>query len=237
MIETPWQADALAAELRELQSALPPAAWPCLALGNHDRPRLATRLGRRQARVAAMLQLTLRGAVSLFYGDELGLLDQPVPVERQRDYFGLFTGGVSRDPSRTPMAWDDSPNGGFSTAPEDRLWLPVSTEVATVNVRAQLADPESFLNLYRRLLALRNDSPALRLGDLSMVPAGDGVLAYRRSAGDERKLVVLNLTPAHREVVASGTIVASTIADRGGRADGVLVLGPDEGVVLDEGPR
>ena len=47
LIETPWQADTLAAELRELQSALPPAAWPCLALGNHDRPRLATRLGRR----------------------------------------------------------------------------------------------------------------------------------------------------------------------------------------------
>ncbi|HZO68535.1 MAG TPA: alpha-amylase family glycosyl hydrolase [Kribbellaceae bacterium] len=236
LIETAWQADALAAELRELQSALPPAAWPCLALGNHDRPRLATRLGRRQARVAAMLQLTLRGAVSLFYGDELGLLDQPVPVERQRDYFGLFSGGVSRDPSRTPMAWDDGPNGGFSTAPEDRLWLPVSTEVATVNVRTQLADPGSMLNLYRSLLALRNDSPALRAGALEIDSADDGVLVYRRRSGRDHKLVALNLTSSPHEIAipAAGTVVLSTRSDQAeGPLDGVLRLGPDEGVVVD----
>ncbi len=237
LIETPWRADALAAEIRELQAALPADAWPCLTLGNHDRPRLATRLGRPQARVAAMLLLTLRGAVSLFYGDELGMVDQPVPVDRQRDYFGLFAGGASRDPSRTPMPWDDGPNGGFSTAAEDRLWLPVSTELPTVNVRAQLADHDSMLALYLRLLALRNDSPALRHGAISDVAVDDGVLIYRRTAHPDRKLVALNLTHRQRAIVATGTVVASTIAERGGRVNGLLTLGPDEGVVLDEGSR
>ncbi len=237
LIEIPWRADALAAEIRELQAALPAEAWPCLALGNHDRPRLATRLGRPQARVAAMLLLTLRGAVSLFYGDELGLVDQPVPAERQRDHFGLFAGGASRDPSRTPMPWDDGPNGGFSTAAEDRLWLPVSSEVQTVNVRAQLADRDSMLALYVRLLALRNDSPALQHGAVSDVAADNGVLTYRRSTHLDRKLVALNLTHQQREIVVTGAVVASTLADRGGRVDGLLTLGADEGIVVDEGSR
>jgi alpha-glucosidase len=237
LIEIPWRAGALAAEIRELQAALPAGAWPCLALGNHDRPRLATRLGRPQARVAAMLLLTLRGTVSLFYGDELGMVDQPVPVERQRDHFGLFAGGASRDPSRTPMPWDDGPNGGFSTAAEDRLWLPASTEVQTVNVRAQLADQDSMLALYVRLLALRNDSPALQHGAVSDVAADNGVLTYRRSTHLDRKLVALNLTHQQREIAVTGAVVASTLADRGGRVDGLLRLGPDEGIVVDEGSR
>lgn len=237
LIETPWRSDALTKELASLQAALPADAWPCLALGNHDRPRLATRLGRPQARVAAMMLLTLRGAVSLFYGDELGMVDQPVPASRQRDYFGLLAGGVSRDPVRTPMPWDNGPNGGFSTAAEERLWLPVSTELASVNVQAQLADPASSLNLYRQLIALRNKSAALRSGGLELVPAGEGVLVYRRIAGGDRLLVALNLTSSPREIVAHGIVTVSTDVDRGGSVDGVLVLGPDEGVVLDEGPR
>ncbi|MEV5966586.1 alpha-amylase family glycosyl hydrolase [Kribbella sp. NPDC051952] len=235
LIETPWRSDTLRKEIRSLESALPADSWPCLALGNHDRPRLASRLGRSQARVAAVMLLTLRGAVSLFYGDELGLTDQPVPPSRQRDRFGLLAGGVSRDGVRTPMPWNDGRNGGFSSAPEDCLWLPVSTELGAVNVEAQLADPRSFLNLYRQLIALRNSSLALRRGDLTLVDAPDGVLAYRRVAGEDRKFVALNLTAEPRQVAARGTVLISTAGVRE-PADGPLALGPGEGVVLDEGP-
>jgi alpha-glucosidase len=236
LIETPWRADALAAELRDLAAALPGDAWPCLALGNHDRPRLATRLGRRQARVAAVLLLTLRGTVSLFYGDELGMRDQPVPRERQRDYFGLFRGGVSRDPSRTPMPWTDGPNGGFSSADPDRLWLPASDELATLNAATQLADPDSMLSLYARLGALRRDSTALRVGAIQIQdPAPDGVLVYTRVADGDRKLVALNLTGTERAVsVPAGTIALSTDRARTGESvTGVLTLGSDEAVVVD----
>ena len=164
LIETAWDARSIAGVVAELEGALPDGAWPILALGNHDRPRLATRLGAAQARVAAMLLLTLRGTPTLLYGDELGMVDQDVPVERQRDWFGRTQGGVSRDPTRTPMPWSGERNGGYSTADEARLWLPVWREYRTGNVEAQLEDPRSSLTLYRRLIALRGASDALRRG-------------------------------------------------------------------------
>lgn len=236
VIETPWNAPALAETISGLEAALPDGAWPILALGNHDRPRLATRIGRAQARVAAMLLLTLRGTPTLLYGDELGLVDQPVPRERQRDRFGLTDGGVSRDPTRTPMPWDDGPNAGFSSADPSRLWLPVSSEWETVNVQAQLRDTRSSLNLYRALVSLRRHSYALRAGEFVLRSSNDGCFVYERVAGLERKLVALNLTGEPRELKLRehGELLLSTVADRrehvGGR---VLSLAADEGVVID----
>jgi alpha-glucosidase len=243
LIETPWDAVELARVVGELDAALPDGAWPILALGNHDRRRLATRLGRPQARVAAVLLLTLRGVPTIFYGDELGMVDQEVPVGRGRDAFAV-NGGVSHDPTRTPMPWNNGRNGGFSTADPDALWLPVCEEYRTINVAAQLGDPGSSLNLYRRLIELRGRSDALRLGDYSEHSSSDaGCFVYARTAAGERKVVALNLTGAAREVQLGerGTIVLSTDREREGSAlDGdVLTLRPDEAVVLDatrEGP-
>ncbi len=213
LIETPWRAEALRETIAGLEGALPEGAWPILALGNHDRPRLATRLGRAQARVAAVLLLTLRGSPTLLYGDELGMVDQEVPPERQRDHFGHSVGGVSRDPTRTPMPWNSGRNGGFSGAAPADLWLPVSEEVEQINVEAQLADPDSSLSLYRRLIALRRKSAALHGGTYEAVEqAAEGCLAYVRAAGDDRKLIVLNLSadPAACEPLPTGTVVVST---------------------------
>ncbi len=239
LIETPWEAGALAEVTAGLDAALPDGAWPILALGNHDRPRLATRLGRAQARVAAVLLLTLRGTPTLLYGDELGLLDQEVPRERQRDCFGLMEGGVSRDPTRTPMPWNAGPNGGFAPADAPELWLPVSSELATINVETQLADARSSLRLYRRLLALRAGSPALRAGDYARPPRADGgCLSYVREAGADRKLVALNLTGEERAVALGerGTVAVSTDPERDGEAvRDQLRLRPDEAVVVDLG--
>ncbi|MEU4821281.1 alpha-amylase family glycosyl hydrolase [Actinomadura sp. NPDC023710] len=238
LIETSWRAADLARELDDLDAATPDDAWPILALGNHDRPRLATRLGRDQVRVAAMLLLTLRGTPIIFYGDELGMRDQDVPRERQRDTFGLTAGGRSRDPIRTPMPWNDEPNAGFSTAPAQDLWLPVSAEAATLNVAAQLADPGSLLCLYRSLIALRRDSAALREGGYRGLPgAPEGCLAYERRAGSDHKIVMLNLTDRPLRVPLPGpaTVVLST-ADRGrvgARPADALELAAAEGVVLD----
>jgi len=237
LIETAWEATALRATVAELEAALPDGAWPILALGNHDRPRLATRLGRAQARVAAMLLLTLRGTPTLFYGDELGLVDQPVPLAAQRDAFGFTPGGVSRDPTRMPMPWSDAPNSGFAAPDVAELWLPVCREYATRNVAAQLAQPGSELGLYRSLLRLRVGSPALRAGSWTPYePVPPEVLAYVRAAGDERKLVALNLTdrPSRVALGTAGTIALATGADRTGEpVRDALVLAPDEGVIVD----
>jgi alpha-glucosidase len=236
LIETPWQARALAESIAGMEAALPPGGWPILAFGNHDRPRLVTRLGRAQARVAAMLLLTLRGTPTMFYGDELGLVDQEVPRERQRDHFGLTADGVSRDPTRTPMPWSAGANGGFSTAAPDALWLPVSRDYETQNVETQLADRASMLSLYRALLALRRDSDAVRLGSYAPHPASDEhCLVYTREVDGERKLVALNLSDEPRTVAVAqiGTIALSTGLGRTGEAvAGEVTLGPAEGVVI-----
>ncbi len=238
LLETPWRAGLLRAELEGLYASLPDGGWPIVALGNHDRVRLATRLGPAQARVAAVLLLTLAATPCFLYGDELGLTDQPVALERQRDHFARATGGVTRDPTRTPMPWNDGVNGGFSTADESRLWLPAAHNLDEINVEHQLVDPASFLSLYRELLRLRRASKALHGGEIEFVcdnstPAA--VLAYVRRHEDDRKIVALNLTDAPAPVnLPAGTVVISTTARTAGEAVGSKSsLDANEAVVID----
>jgi alpha-glucosidase len=235
LIETPWRALELAAAIDSLEEALPDGAWPILALGNQDRRRLASRLGPAQARVAAVLLLTLRGSPTIFYGDELGVLDQPVPLDHQRDHFGL-SGGVSHDPARTPMPWTSGRNGGFSTASPDALWLPVHKDYETINVEAQLVDAHSSLHLYRWLLALRKRSEALRLGAYRRHPASDErCLVYTRTIGEECKLVALNLSSERCELAVPerGAVLLSTAPERAGSLEGPLQLAAEEAVVVE----
>ena len=98
---------AIAALVERYEAALPEGAWPNWVLGNHDQPRVASRLGPGRARAAAMLLLTLRGTPTLYYGDELGLEDADVPPERVVDPDG-------RDPERSPMPWTGAPGRGFT---------------------------------------------------------------------------------------------------------------------------
>ncbi|MDQ3114604.1 MAG: alpha-amylase family glycosyl hydrolase [Actinomycetota bacterium] len=238
LLETPWRADLLRAELVGLYASLPPGAWPIVALGNHDRIRLATRLGPEQARVAAVLLLTLAATPCLLYGDELGLVDQPVPIELQRDYFARASGGVSRDPTRTPMPWDDGPNFGFSSAPGADLWLPVASNGSEVNVQAQLRDPGSSLSLYRHLLRTRTQRPVLRHGSIEFItdPSDRDVLAYARRTSDDHVVVALNLSsmPTAVDVGAAGEVLICTTTDPTGRSAGpILGLAPHEAVVID----
>ncbi|MDX6691115.1 MAG: alpha-glucosidase [Solirubrobacteraceae bacterium] len=240
LIETPWEAEAQREAIAGLEGALPQGAWPVLALGNHDRKRLATRIGRDQARVAAVLLLTLRGSPTLLYGDELGMVDQDVPRERQRDHFAFTTGGISRDPTRTPMAWTGGPTGGFSTAAPKDMWLPVNREVDQINVEAQLANPDSSLNLYRRLIALRRESAAIHHGSYEAIEitAAD-CISYERVDRSDRKLIALNLSadPVEIQLDARGMIVISTHrAHEGRRVDGAIELAGSEGVVIDTDP-
>lgn len=237
LIETPWDARALARRVGELEAAVPSGGWAMIALGNHDRRRLATRLGGPQARVAAVLLLTMRGSPTILYGDELGMADQDVPIERQRDQFGRV-GGVCHDPARTPMPWTAGKNGGFSAADAECLWLPVSNDYERINVQAQLADADSILNLYRRLLTLRKQSAALRVGAWRLHDASnEHCLVYVRSADGDRKIVVLNLTHERQSVriTEHGRVVVSTHRQSEGEEldANELSLCGDEGLVID----
>ncbi len=158
-----WEARTIRQVVDAYEVALPQGAWPNWVLSNHDRPRIATRVGREQARIAQMLLLTLRGTPTCYYGDELGMQDVAIPPELMHDPRGKEHPEHSRDPARTPMQWDSSPNAGFCP-PEVQPWLPVASDYQTYNVAVEQQDMHSFLALVRALLTLRRSSPALNVG-------------------------------------------------------------------------
>ncbi|MGK6353739.1 alpha-amylase family glycosyl hydrolase [Sphingomonas sp. DT-207] len=231
LIEAPWEARALAQLIADYEAALPAGGWPNWVLGNHDRPRAATRFGPAQARVAAMLLLTLRGTPTIYYGDEIGMMDVAVPADQVQDPRELNEPGLGlgRDPVRTPMAWDASPGAGFTGG---RPWLPLHPDWQERNVAAQREVPGSMWRLYRDLLALRRSRPALSIGDWLPVECSDGLLAYERRRGNERLLVVLNLTdrPQAFAIPEWAEGLSVLLAAQGGRDP--AVLGPDEGYIL-----
>jgi len=234
LIVLPWSARTIDAAVRRYEALLPPGAWPSWVLGNHDRPRIASRVGRAQARVAAMLLLTLRGTPTLYYGDEIGMTDVPVPPERVRDPWELNVPGMGlgRDPERTPMQWSAAPNAGFTTGTP---WLPVAADYRETNVETQRCDPESMLALHRRLLALRRAEPALSIGSWAPLDAEGDVLAYVREHEGSRFLVALNLgpSPASLEFDGAGEVALSTSIDRKDvPVRGHVELRGDEGVVV-----
>lgn len=216
-----WDAGAVRALVDAYEAALPPGAWPNYVLGNHDESRVATRLGSpAQARLALLLLLTLRGTPTLYYGDELGMQDVPIPPEQAQDPWGknVPSLGLGRDPARTPMPWDQTPNAGFCP-PGVTPWLPLGDAADEVNVTAELADPRSMLALTRRLLALRRASPALSVGRYRPLDGADvprDCFVYLREAGAERVLVALNFADQERllQLPDSGVVVVSTDPDR-----------------------
>jgi alpha-glucosidase len=237
LIQTPWRADAIARLIRDYEAALPPGAWPNWVLGNHDQTRLATRVGEAQARVAAMLLLTLRGTPTMYYGDELGMKDGVIPPSEVQDPAEKNQPGIGmgRDPQRTPMLWDGSANAGFTTG---RPWLPIGADFAGQTVGAERGDAGSMLSLYRTLLRLRREHRALSCGDVYGVKPSDEsdspVLVYRRTDGEERIKVLLNLS-AEPQIVSCppGRVLVSTEAGREGREiSGDVKLGANEGVVV-----
>lgn len=186
LVHAPWDAAFIRGVVDRLEGAIPAGAWPNYVMGNHDEPRLATRIGLQQSRVAAMLLLTLRGTPTIYYGEELGMAQVPIPASEVQDPWGK-TRPPGRDGCRTPMLWNSE--GGFSSG---RPWLRYGD--TSLNVEAQDANPTSHLNLYRDLLRLRRNSPALQLGSYRPLDAPPGCFAYLREADSQQLLVMLNFT-------------------------------------------
>ena len=237
LLGIPWEPGRLFTIIEEYEGALPTGGWPNWVLANHDQPRVISRIGRDQASVAAMLLLTLRGTPTIYYGEEIGMRDVAIPPDEIQDPQGLNMPGLnlSRDPSRTPMQWDDSLFGGFSRV---KPWLRLSDNYARVNVKVEQLDGFSMLNFYKRLIDLRQQEPALHVGEYQSVHSDRQLIAYLREFGQVRFLIVLNLThrpapfqPAHFQF--KGTIELSTEPERNGvMVSQPMILGGDEGVII-----
>jgi alpha-glucosidase len=199
------------ANQQERLIALPPGAWPCNTLGNHDQSRVYSHYSNGQnddalARLSLALMLTLRGTPFLYYGEEIGMTDLPLEnVGHFRDNLGVwvyhtavnelglspaealaYANLLGRDKCRTPMQWANARNAGFSPAGV-QTWLPVNPNYAQgVNVADQLDDPGSLLAFYRRMLRVRKRTPALIAGDYTPLheEAEDHLAFLRRSEAD-----------------------------------------------------
>ncbi|WP_418149410.1 alpha-amylase family glycosyl hydrolase [Variovorax paradoxus] len=236
LIAAPWHAAEIDRIVRSYEAALPHGAAPNWVLGNHDRSRIASRVGPQMARLAAMLMLTLPGTPVVRYGDEIGMTDVPIPPDEVQDPFEKNEPGkgLGRDPQRTPMQWSRAHMAGFT---DGTPWLRLGGDWGMRNVEAQLADPASMLQLYRKLIALRRKEPALHEGTHEQLHAGDDVLAYARASGTRRLIVLLNFSTSDTRIAAEllpreVVVLASTHPERTGTVAGELVLQPLEGVIV-----
>jgi alpha-glucosidase len=240
LLSAPWNARAIEQIVADYEAALPAGAWPNWVLGNHDRPRVASRVGPEQARIAAMLLLTLRGTPTLYYGDEIGMHQVAIASDQVRDPFEKNVPGIGmgRDGCRTPMQWNATPYAGFSTSPP---WLPLSDDFAQENVVNLEADTGSILSLYKALISLRKKMPQLVSGAYLPIAAEGDLLIYRRQGSEGTVVIALNFAAepvsiATDAIGLDGEILLSTLLDRQGeKVRDALDLRGNEGVIIGAG--
>uniref|UniRef100_A0A2C9K4W5 Glycosyl hydrolase family 13 catalytic domain-containing protein n=1 Tax=Biomphalaria glabrata TaxID=6526 RepID=A0A2C9K4W5_BIOGL len=176
-------------------TALLPGKWPNFVLGNHDNNRVSARNGYQYVDVFNMLLLTLKGTPTMYYGEELGMLQADISWNQTIDRWGLNFGpdryqNFSRDPERTPMQWTDGPHAGFTTG--NKTWLPLGKNYTSLNVKVETESPgQTSLKMYKQLTALRKN-PAFTQGSFKTALVTDDVISYQRQLGDDNFLVVLN---------------------------------------------
>ena len=212
-VRTESAEDLLQPALR-LQQAIPNDRWSPF-LRNHDQTRALTAIEGdvANAKLAATLLFTMPGLSFVYYGEEIGMVgDKPDPR------------------LRTPMQWNAANGAGFTTG---TVWEPLQENWQTVNVEAQESDPGSLLNLYRRLIHLRAEHPALGAGQLVPLSAGrEDVAAYVRRGGDRTVLVVANLGGAQLSGVTLRSVDGALPA---GRYDANGLLDGPDGSELEVG--
>ena len=206
------------------------------AFGNHDQPRLASRLGEVKARAAAVMLLTLPGMAFIYNGEEIGMHNVDIPADMVQDPAAKNdpAKAMGRDPSRTPMQWTAGHQAGFTNG--DSTWLPLAPDYQTRNVESQAQDPSSFLSLYQTLGRLRNGSDALRYGDIKVLDiTTPHVLAFVREYDSQRYVTIINFgdTPAEYRspIDLLEQVVSSLPVDAGSNQEGVVRLRPYQAVV------
>ena len=232
---------------RQIAAADTAGGWPTWVISNHDIERSYNRYGDGAhnddiAKLMAALYFTLRGTPIMYYGEELGMENNdPKRKEDVKDPKGRtgWPADKGRDGERTPMQWNDAENAGFST---HEPWLPVPPSYKTHNVAAESKDPNSVLEFYRKVLALRHTNSVLLEGNYSALNEEDpNVLSYLRTYKGKSVLVALNMSGSAQKASfhlgAQGASPASLdplVATPGAGANGPEVTLPAFGVFIGE---
>ncbi len=177
----------------------PGMGWPSWAFENHDAPRAVSRWCEPEyrdafAKVKLALLVALRGTIIAYQGEELGLQQDDIPFEQLKDPEAIanWPRTLSRDGARTPIPWDESAHGGFSEA---EPWLPLGEANAKRAVSLQEQDPESTLNVARKMFALRQKYPAIRYGAIEHCQDSGDLLVMDRVFEGQRIRCLFNLGP------------------------------------------
>lgn len=175
---------------------------PNWVVGNHDNHRVADRFGLNRGDAINIMVQTLPGIAITYNGEELVMTDQwiswnntvdPLACQQDPDNYNR----LSRDPARTPFQWDNSRQAGFSTS--NSTWLPVASNYKTVNVKTEKADPNSHLNVFKRLVQMRKTKAVLQDGNLETL-ADRNLLIFKREIPGAQLFVVLNFGTADQGI-------------------------------------
>lgn len=204
----------------------PGEGWPSWAFSNHDAPRAISRWRgdcdpARYAKLLALLLASFRGNIFIYQGEEIGLPQADIAFEDLQDPEALtnWPETLGRDGARTPMPWKQSNRyAGFS---DEKPWLPLDESHLELAVSAQDADSTSILNFYRRVLALRQNSSALRHGHIGFLESPAELLVIKRYVNSETRLCVFNLTNAPIKLPSSAQAPAE-ISTGGSTSDATL---------------
>ncbi len=231
-----WDARSVRRTVESVLAVVPEGTSTNWTLGNHDEHRIMSRLGAHDARLAAMLLLTLPGSVFTYYGDEIGMRQGDIAPDDARDPWGRNVSYLSRDGCRTPMQWTPGPGAGFTTGAP---WLPIAADSDVSNVESELADPDSMLNLYGGLLTLRRATPALTSFRFRVRPESDDrVFVFERGSvhagtASDAVIVALNFSGDEIELPGiDGEVILSTSRHRSHPDAKGLVLAAHEGIVV-----
>lgn len=180
---------------------------PLFVFDNHDNVRAINRFddGEHDPQINKLLAtvlFTTRATSLMYYGEELGMVTStPTRKEDVKDPIGItgWPKEKGRDGERTPMQWTPGPQAGFSANPH--TWLPIPPSYKSTNVQTEQSEPNSQLAWFEALITLRRSNPALHDGSITMLDTGDpNVLAYARSAGDQRVVVAMNFAAQPRTI-------------------------------------
>jgi oligo-1,6-glucosidase/alpha-glucosidase len=203
-----FNADFFRKKILEYEQHYPFPYTPTIVFSNHDQLRSIKRIGNslEKAKLLALLQYTMRGVPTVYYGEEIGLTNGNIPIKIGKDPIAktfswvpqiianMLPVAINRDVCRTPMQWNNTQkNAGFSSA--NITWLPINKDVENRNVSQQKSEKNSLLNVYQALNKLRKENSAINSGNIEIINTGNkNILAFLRTFEDEKLLVLLNFS-------------------------------------------